>query len=287
MGSEIEGVLVIGATGNVGRHVVEQLVARGVRVRALTRNPKLANLPPEVDLARGDLAAPELDESVLKDISAAFLVWALPATNSFPYVLDLLAKHARRIVFLSSSAIRDDLAEQPNLIARAHAEIEGGIASAASEWTFLRPDGFASNAINWWGAQIRRGDVVRWPYGNAAMAPIHEKDMAAVAVHALLENGHHGRKYVLTGPESLTFAQQVQIIADVIGRRLQFEELSREAARQQFPGSPPPAFVEVLLDVFSSLTEKSAEVSPTVAEVTGAPAHSFREWVADHVADFR
>ena len=69
---------------------------------------------------------------------------------------------------------------------------------------------FASNALHWWAAAIRDGDVVRWPYGAAETAPIDERDVAAVAARALYEDGHAGGDYVLTGPESLSQAEQVQ-----------------------------------------------------------------------------
>ena len=199
-------VLVTGATGNVGRHIVSQLLREGTRVRALTRDPELAGLPPEVDVVRGDLATPDTLDAVVQGVGKAFLLWRLPTADTAPAVIDRLAKYARHIVLLSSSAIRDDLEKQDGVVARVHADVEHAIEEAGLEWTFLRPDGFATNALWWWGAQIRRGDVVRWPYGAAAMAPIHEKDIAAVAVRALREEGHQGRKYLLSGPESLTLA---------------------------------------------------------------------------------
>ena len=98
---------------------------------------------------------------------------------------------------------------------------------------------FASNARFWWAATIRDGDVVRWPYGAAETAPIDERDIAAVAARALYEDGHAGGDYVLTGPESLSQAEQVSIIGDAIGRRIRFEELSPEEFRRETAGSWP------------------------------------------------
>src|SRR6185503_4097115 len=109
-----------------------------------------------------------------------------------------------------------------------HAEIERLIKTSGLDWTFLRPGMFSANARSWWAPQIRAGDVVRWPYADAPTAPIHEDDLAMVAVKALIENGHERAEYVLTGPESLTQREQVEIIGEVIGRRLHFEEISPE-----------------------------------------------------------
>ena len=287
MSNEANAILVTGATGNVGRQVVSQLLRRGTHVRALSRNPRSAGLPHEVDVVRGDLAFPETLDAVAEGAEAAFLLWRLPTTDTAPAVVQRLAKHTRRIVFLSSSAIRDDVEEQTNVVARVHADIEQSIETSAREWTFVRPDGFESNALWWWGEQIRRGDVVRWPYSAAAMAPSHEEDITAVAVRALREEGHRGKKYLLSGPESLTLVEQVQIIAEAIGRPLRFEEIAAEAARQQLLAVLPPEIVDVLLDVLAGLTAGPAPITTAVREITGAPAHSFREWASDHAGDFR
>jgi uncharacterized protein YbjT (DUF2867 family) len=160
------------------------------------------------------------------------------------------------------------LRSRTNVVARAHADIEKSIETPAREWAFLRPDGFAANALWWWGPRIRRRDVVRWPYGAAAMAPIHEQDIAAVAVRAVPEEGHHGKKYLLSGPESLTLVEQVQIIAEAIGRPLRFEEIGPEAARQQLLAVLPQEIVDVLLDVLARLTAGPAPITNAVREIT-------------------
>ena len=105
-------------------------------------------------------------------------------------------------------------------------QIEQLIETSGLEWTFLRPGMFAANALSWWAQQIRAGDVVRWPHLAAPTAPIDERDIAAVAVRALCENGHAGAEYVLTGPQSLSQFEQVSTIGGVIGRSLRIEEIS-------------------------------------------------------------
>ena len=128
-----------------------------------------------------------------------------------------------------------------------HADIERLIAAAGLASTIIRPGMFASNALLWWAAAIRDGDVVRWPYGAAETAPIDERDIAAVAARALYEDGHAGGDYVLTGPESLSQAEQVSIIGDAIGRRIRFEELSPDEFRRETAGSWPGPVVDMLL----------------------------------------
>jgi len=277
-------ILVTGATGHVGRHVVSELLGRDARVRALTRNPDAANLPRGVDVVRGDLSVPETLDGCLEGVDAVFLLlrfWnPAEAVRGF---LDAAAKQVRLIVFLSSSLVRDDVEEQTHPIGKMHADVEHLIERSGMEWTFVRPGAFATNAVGWWAPQIRAGDVVHWPYGAVSFAPIHERDIAAVAVRALTEEGHGGAKYVLTGPESLTQAQQVRTIGEAIGRPLRFEEISPEAARESLSALLPPW----ILDTWASLVDRPAPVTATVAEVTGAPARTFRRWAIDHADDFR
>lgn len=279
-------VLVTGATGHVGRHVVSQLLRTGAAVRALARDPASAGLPGGVDVVRGDLSTPDTLNAGLNGVDAVFLLWPGLTADLAPAVLDVIGKHARRIVFLSSLGISDDLVQQPDSVNALHADIERLIEQSGLEWTFLRPGGFATNTL-WWVPQIRAEGVVRWVYGACARASIHERDIAAVAVRVLTNSGHGGAKYLLTGPQTLTQVEQVQIIGEVISRPLRFEEISPEAMRSQMLTWLPPAVVDGALTYWARLVTEPEVVSPTVEEVTGAPARSFHDWVSDHAGDFR
>jgi uncharacterized protein YbjT (DUF2867 family) len=276
-------ILVTGATGNVGRHVVTGLLGARARVRALTRNPDSARLPAEVEVVAGDLSDARIFASHLDGVDAVFLVCRTPPT---PGLIDAIAKHCRQIVFLSSSAIRDGVERQPNFIGQMHVDIERSIEQSGLEWTFLRPGAFASNSVQWWAPQIRAGDVVRWPYGSASMAPIDERDIASVAVRVLTTEGHAGAKYFLTGPESVTQSEQVRTIGEAIGRPLRLEEIAPAEARQQLQAVMPPRIVEMLLEVWERAASEPAQISPAVSEITGSPGHSFQQWASNHTRDF-
>ena len=279
-------ILVTGATGNVGRNVVSLLSGTGARVRALTRNPDTAGMPDSVEVVRGDLSDPSTLEGPLQGVDSVFLMVRAFSAPIVP-IMALLAKHARRIVFLSSSAVQDELPVQTNPIGKIHLEIEEEIKKTGLEWTFLRPGAFGANALTWWAPQLRAGDVVRWPYGAAAWAPIHERDIAAVAVRALIEDGHVGKKYFLTGGELLTQVEQLHTIGEAVGRSLRYEELAPDAARQQMSAFLPPFVIDRLLDLWAGMVEKPAPATRTVEEVTGAPPTTFRQWTLDHASDFR
>ena len=279
-------VLVTGATGRVGRLVVDLLIEAGVPVRALTHRAELAALPPSVEVITGDLTQPDSLDPGLRGVGAVFLVWTASAMT-VPAVVERLAANARRVVFLSSPhQTPHPFFQQPNPLATLHAEIERQIAATGIESTILRPGMFASNAVFWWAPAIRGEGIVRWPYGAAETAPVHERDVAAVAAQTLYEDGHAGGDYVLTGPESLSQAEQVSIIGDVLGRRIKFEELSPDEFRNQTKGTWPRPVVDMLLAAWGATMGRPAFVSSTVADILGS-ARSFRQWVEENVSAFR
>jgi uncharacterized protein YbjT (DUF2867 family) len=280
-------VLVVGATGNVGRRVVGELKTTGTPVRAMTRNPDAAGLPPQVEVMRGDLSFPETLDRCLDGIDTVFLVWTAPPAAVAP-ALHRFAKHVRRIVFLSAPLkTPHPLWQQPNPHRVMFEQIEQLIEASGLEWTFLRPGMFAANALGWWASQIRSSGVVRWPYAELPTAPIHERDLAAVAVRVLCEGGHTGAEYVLTGPQSLTHAEQVSTIGRAIGRSLHVEEISPDEWRRECMPTWPATVVNMLLDAWAAAMGQPAFITSSVAELTGAPARTFLEWATDHAAQFR
>ena len=280
-------ILVIGGTGTVGRQVVSRLVASGAQVRALARNPGAADFPAQVELVRGDLTLPETLDGCFDGIDTVFLVWTAPPAAVAP-ALERIAKHARRIVYLSAPLkTAHPLFQQPNPLRTMFEQIERLTETSGLQWTFLRTGMFAANALSWWAPQIRAGDVVRWPHLAAPTAPIDERDIAAVAVRALCEDGHAGAEYVLTGPQSLTQFEQVSAISRVIDRSLRIEEISPDEARRELLTIGPLVAVNMLLQAWAAAIGQPAHVTSSVAEITGAPPHTFLDWATDNAAEFQ
>ena len=280
-------VLVTGATGRVGRVVVDLLIEAGVPVRALTHgSDTAAQFPANVEVVAGDLTVPESLDAALRGAGAVFLVWTAPPETA-PAVVDSLATHARRVVFLSAPHnIDHPFFQQPNSMAVLYADIERRIVETGVESTIIRPGMFASNALAWWASAIRTDGVIRWPFGGAETAPVDDRDVAAVVAKTLYQDGHAGGDYVLTGPESLSQADQVGIIGDVLGRRIQFEELTPDEFRNETEGSWPRPAVDMLLAAWGATIGTPAYITSTVLDILGSPPHSFREWIADHAAAF-
>ncbi|MEU4829458.1 NAD(P)H-binding protein [Streptosporangium sp. NPDC023615] len=279
--------LVLGATGLVGRQVVARLLEEGAEVGALARDPATARLPDDVEVTRGDLGAlsgpggadapggTDALRSSLDGVEAVFLLWPFATAEGMPALLDAVAARARRVVYLSSAAVREH-----------ERRVERMIERSGLEWTILRPHAFAANALRW-AEQIRAEAVVREPYGEAAMPPLHERDLAAVAAHALLGDGHGGATYEPTGPETMTQAEQARVIGEVTGRPVRWEEVSPPVARRRMLdlGWPPPVADGVLAAQAALVTGPRA-ATDTVEKITGAPARTFRTWVTDHADAF-
>jgi len=276
-------ILVTGATGNVGRNVVAQLLAEGAEVRAASRSPQHANPPDEVELVRADLTAPDVPSAVFDKIDQVFM---FPARGPLDGFIRAAARAGvERIVLLSSAAVADEyLRSTP--IGAVHAAAERAVAGSGARWTFVRPGAFMANDLRW-AAGVRSMGVVRAPYGTAATAPIDERDIAAVAVRALLGGGHAGKAYQVTGPQALTQVERVGILGRVLGRQLRFEEEPVVHAREQLLQQIPPAMADAVLGMLERAVHAPNAVLPTVQEITGRPPYSYEEWVTHHVADFR
>jgi uncharacterized protein YbjT (DUF2867 family) len=215
-------------------------------------------------------------------------LWTAPPNTIGP-IIERIETHARRIVFLSAPWKTPHpffQKPQPNPGLKLLAAIERLIESSGLQWTFLRPAMFASNALHWWAPAIRAGETIRWPYLGAATAPIDERDIAAVAVRTLCDEGHDHAEYVLTGPQSLTQLEQISIIGDAIGRSLRIEEMSPEETRAAWRSTWPAPVVDMLLTAWGAATGLPAFITTAVADITGSPARSFHQWTRDHAGQF-
>jgi uncharacterized protein YbjT (DUF2867 family) len=277
-------ILVTGARGAVARGVIQQLVAAGANVRAASSAGTASDLPERLRVARVDLAQPETVRPALEGVRKVFL-YAKP-TGAEGFVTAAHAAGVEHVVFLSSVLVTLPGAES-NPVAQMHAVVERALRESGIAWTFVRPGAFATNALGW-AESIRATQTVRTAFPDAHSAPIHERDLAAVAVSALLHPGHKNAAYSVSGPESLSQRQQSEMIAQVIGSPLRIEQISLKEAREDYlkRGFPAPA-ADAMIDYFGRAGDSPTDVFDGVPRATGRPATPFAEWAKDHAHDFR
>ncbi|MFF4402903.1 SDR family oxidoreductase [Streptomyces sp. NPDC001480] len=278
-------ILVTGATGNLGREVVDRLQAHGARVRCLVRDQAAPR--PGVEWAVGDLTNPAAVRAALVGIDAVFLIW--PLLDSAPahdLVAELIAA-APRVVYLSSTAIDDEASRQSDPIVQVHADMEALLRNAGLCPMVLRSDTLASNARGWI-PQLRAGDVVSGPE-IARTAVVDERDVADAAVAALL--GQHNQlghgPYLLTGPEVLSRADQVALLGVALRRRLRFQAVTADLARSRMLTDGRPKRLMEALIAASLRRPESNRTTDHVERLTGRPAGTFARWAIDHTAEFR
>jgi uncharacterized protein YbjT (DUF2867 family) len=277
---------VTGATGNVGRLVVDQLLAAGVpdlEIRALTVDPARAALPAGVEVAEGFIGRLATVPAALDGVDRLYLA---PYPRTAREVVEMaVTAGVQRIVDLSSSLAEYEATGDPSTwhyyaVERA-VEVAPGI-----EWTHLRAGEFMTNMLDWAEA-IRTEGMVRAAYPTVSFAPIDLGDVAAVAAKVLLSDGHHGAKYELTGPESLSKLDRVRIIGEVLGREVRFEELTHAQARAIMVERGFGEAADWVLDGEAQAVGHPQAPVPTVAEILGRPAQTFAAWVAENAASFR
>jgi uncharacterized protein YbjT (DUF2867 family) len=272
----MNAILVTGATGNVGRPLVNQLAAAGVEVRAVTRQDT-AVFPKGVKVVR--TAADGLPGA-----SAVFLNSRALGDDLEPFVERAPREGVTRLVALSAINADDDFSRQPSRFrGDRNKEVEQLAVDSGVEWVSLRPTAFASNFFGMWAPQIKAGDVVNGPYAMASTAPIVDSDISAVAAAALLTDDLVGRKVPLTGPQAFTNAELVEVIGTVLERPLRYQEAPADVVRQRFADLGfPPGFGDAYIAYLETTVSTPALVTREVEKILGRPAETFADTVSAH-----
>lgn len=217
-------IILTGATGNTGQVIAERLRERGVPFAALARSEKNRNKLASSGISpiEGDFDEPASLTRALKGFETAYLV-CTPDHLLVPRELAFIkaAKDAgvRRIVKCSAYLAAVD-SESQNL--RSHGIIERALAQSGLSYTILRPHGFMQTFTLFSWDLVQRAGVVSFPAGDGAMPLVDLRDVAAAAVKVLLEPGHEGRAYDITGPEALRFDQIARIMERVLERPVRY-----------------------------------------------------------------
>jgi uncharacterized protein YbjT (DUF2867 family) len=270
-------IVVFGGRGSVGRNVVAGLKALDVPVRGTGRAA-------DGELTYADFDKPETLAPALDGAESVFVYAMRSGVDDFVGA----AKEAgvRHVVLLSSGAVvMPGLADNP--IAIWHKAVEDALEASGIGTTFLRGGFFATNTRWYWQAPIRQEQPVRLAYPQAQMAPVHEKDLADLAVAALVNPASVPPAPHVVGPESITLRRMVESIASATGRPVAIEEAPPDEVREEMRKHMPEAAVDGMLARWAASAGRPAETTTVVADVLGKPGRTFGVWATDHADDFR
>lgn len=280
-------ILITGASGNVGREVLKQVTQTGVRVRAAYQSvSKAAAAPSGVDLVTMDYNDPATVRAALKDVDRVFLVGP-PSSNLVSLerkaVDEIKRSGVKHLVKLSAMGGR------AAIFPRQHAESEDYIQSSAVTYTFLRPNGFMQNFVNYNSATINTQNAFYGCQGEGKVSHIDIRYLAAVAVKVLTENGHEGKAYTLTGPAALTNAEIAQILSDDLGREIRYVDLPPAQFKQALLGAGLKEWdADALIDLQRFYREGGASsVMPDAERLLGRKPTSFEQFSRDHRQAFQ
>lgn len=283
-------ILVTGATGTVGRHVVAELAARGVSFRVLSRFAAKARslLGPDIDVVEGDLADPASLGSAFTGTTALFL-----ATNMDPKAVGWHENALRaaqeagvqHVVRLSQLAAHRKSRLQA---ARWHAEINEALARSGLSFTILAPHYFMSNTLAAAGS-LRAEGVFYGHSGEGKVAVVDPRDIAAVAAAVMVAPAAYvGKELVITGPQALSGAEMADVMSRVLEMQVRYVDIDGAAYRQEMiEAGYPPWLADDLVTMAATFARGlGAQVLPTVQQVTGRPARTFETFMRDHASNF-
>ncbi|WP_405823426.1 NAD(P)H-binding protein [Streptomyces sp. NBC_01390] len=281
-------ILLTGATGTVGRLVARRFPA-AEPVRLLVRDPARAAalVGGHAEVVGGDFEDPASLRRALAGVRSALLVTTNPLTHTHDenFLTAARAAGVGHIVKLTTLSVTEP--DAADLVTEWQRENERLLRASGLSWTLLRPRAFMSNTLGWAGS-IRAEGVVRSAGGTVPTAAIDPQDIADVAVRALTDpEGRTGRAYALTGPVGVTPLRQVEILGELLHRPLKFVELTEDQVLGGLLARYPEPVARALAESAGRGRHGSkAQVEPSVTELLGRPARGYREWAAEHLAEF-
>ena len=263
-------VLVTGATGTVGGYLTKSLLKKGIEVSALVRNPSRGDLPGGVWKVPGDLSDASSFQDALKGIDCLFL---LLRPDGDPTVIQYAkAAGVSKIIGVS------DGTKYPT---------EDALYQSDIPWTMLFPLEFMKNALIFWKDSIRYELTAKTPFPDSKGAQIHERDIADAAAAVILQEGHIGKSYYLTGPEIITPRSRIEDISRAIGRPVTMIVQTEQEARTEYASwGFSPELIDYAIESTKNPDPYMYSVQPTVEQLTGHPARTFAQWAQEHAADF-
>jgi uncharacterized protein YbjT (DUF2867 family) len=296
----VDTILVTGSTGTVGREVIKQLISSpptlNFNIKAAVHSQESGNrvaAETRVKPVQIDYNKPDTIEEAFKDVDKLFLL--TPFQSNMVELSSNLVNVAKKkktgavkhIVKLSVMGADAD----PGITGgRLHRQAENIIEESGISYTFLRPNFFMQNFINFFSQTIKEQDAFYVPAGDGKVSFVDVRDIAAVSVQALLYESKHSRKaYNITGPNAISYAQAAEILSNEIGRKIKYVDISEDQAREGMKAiGMDEWFINSMMELFS-ITRAGyvSDVSSAIEEVTGKKPITFSEFAKDYSGAFR
>lgn len=278
-------ILVTGATGNIGRKVVSQLIAARLPTRVFVRDSsKAAHWANRVELNVGDFQDAPSFARACEGVRSVLLIAVGTDVTVLSKLLDAMRMSgALRMVFISGSVANWPDSE----IGALFRDRESVVKDCGLPWTILRPCDFMSNAYQWADA-IKREGIVYNPLGNVKSALIAPEDIAAVAVKCLTSAEYVGQTMNLTGSEALSVPEQVEILSQALKRPIRCIEVSaQQAVTHLIQSGMPEISAQYVAEIYERERRgEAAKLTPDLVNITSRQPKAFREWVQDHADHF-
>jgi uncharacterized protein YbjT (DUF2867 family) len=280
-------ILITGASGNVGREVLKQALAVGLNIRATFQSADVAaKAPAGIEGVIMDYDQPETIRAALHGVEKIFLVGPpvreLPAMKA-NFIKEVRAAGRQHIVKLSALGGRE------SMFPSGHRDSEENIEASGVPYTFLRPNGFMQNLVNYNAGTIRSQNAFYGCQGNGAVSVVDIRDIAAVAVIVLAASGHEGKSYALTGSEAVTNGQVAEILSRVAGGKISYVDVSpAEFKKALLSGGMLEWSADALLDLQRFYREgKASLLTDDVERLTGRKPITFDQFARDYAFAFQ
>ena len=271
-------ILVLGATGNTGSEVVQQLKQKNAAFRVMVRNTQSAA---PLCLADDQVRLGNFDDidsltRTMDGITSVYLAMVAHQDNQKwveNVITAMKAAGAKHLVKLSGIGATEDAGSE---IIRVHAKTDKMVQGSGLDYTLIQPNSFYQNLF---GSveTIKNSNQFFLPLKDVKQSVVDIRDVAAVAVAALIDTGHAGKTYLLSGPQSLSFAEQAKILSDAAGKDIQYIHVPKEAAEEAMSSSGmDPWLAAHLAEIMDWFTQGSYDyVTDDIEQVLGRPARTF------------
>ena len=274
-------ILVIGATGTIGQHLVANLIAQGEPVKAASRSGNAIGGAEGV--AFDYIQTPDVD-SLFHDVDRAYVMVPTGYLNALEFVPPIIQAAAQRnIKVVLQTALGVNANE-----ASPYRQLELALERSGTPFVILRPNWFADNFHTFWLQGVRHG-VMALPAAQGKSSFIDARDIAAAAAAALTRDDVNGQAFNLTGPAALSYAEAATLLTAVVGHEVIYQAIDDAQFIEQLSTNGVPAdYAAFLASIFYPVREGwTAVVTDAVAQLTGKAPLTVQQYVTDNAAKLR